>query len=79
MWLDFVEFITAMGILSKGGIEEKLKLAFDIYDFNDDGFIEKKEAEKIVHVNSFLVLFIYLFCSFNHENSKIVLIVIVIF
>jgi len=39
-----------MGVLSKGGVEAKLKLAFDIYDYNDDGFIEKKEAEKIVHV-----------------------------
>jgi Ca2+-binding EF-hand superfamily protein len=39
-----------MGILSKGKIEDKLKLAFDIYDYNDDGFIEKKEAETIVSV-----------------------------
>ena len=39
-----------MGIFSKGNVEDKLKLAFDIYDYNDDGFIEKKEAEKIVLV-----------------------------
>ncbi len=32
-------------------MEDKLKLAFDIYDYNDDGFIEKKEAEKIVQVS----------------------------
>lgn len=38
-----------MGIISKGNIEDKLKLAFDIYDYNDDGFIEK-EAETIVLV-----------------------------
>lgn len=47
---DFFEFVTAMGILSKGKIEDKLKLAFDIYDCNGDGFIEKKEAETIVSV-----------------------------
>lgn len=47
-YIDFYEFISAIGIFSKGDIEDKLKLAFDIYDFNDDGFIEKKEAEKIV-------------------------------
>lgn len=46
-----------MGILSKGGIEDKLKLAFDIYDYNDDGFIEKKEAEKIVQVSHFIISF----------------------
>ena len=39
-----------MAILTKGNIEDKLKLAFDIYDFNNDGFIESKEAEIIVHV-----------------------------
>ena len=26
-----------MGIVSKGNIEDKLRLAFDIYDTNDDG------------------------------------------
>lgn len=56
LFKDFFEFITTMGILSKGGIEDKLKLAFDIYDYNDDGFIEKKEAEKIVQVrDSFMI------------------------
>lgn len=48
---DFYEFANAMGILLKGKVEDKLKLAFDIYDYNDDGFIEKKEAETIVNVN----------------------------
>ena len=54
-----------MGILSKGKIEDKLKLAFDIYDYNDDGFIEKKEAETIVSVristfkNTFKSILIY--------------------
>lgn len=45
-----------MGILSKGNIEDKLKLAFDIYDYNDDGFIEKKEAETIVSVSYFKII-----------------------
>ncbi len=48
--LDFVEFITAYTIISKGTIQEKLHLAFSIYDFNRDGVIERKEAEKIVYV-----------------------------
>lgn len=39
-----------MGIILKGNLQDKLKLAFDIYDFNDDGEIEKSEAEKIVTV-----------------------------
>ncbi len=48
-YIDFFEFISAIGIFSKGDIEDKLKLAFDIYDSNDDGFVERKEAERIVH------------------------------
>ncbi len=47
-YIDFFEFINAIGIFSRGNIEDKLKLAFDIYDSNNDGFVERKEAEKIV-------------------------------
>ena len=36
-YIDFFEFVYAMSIISKGNIEDKLKLAFDIYDYNDDG------------------------------------------
>lgn len=50
-FIDFFEFISAIGIFAKGNIEDKLKLAFDIYDYNDDGFIEKKEAQSIVLVS----------------------------
>ena len=40
-----------MSILSKGNPQEKLKLAFEIYDLNNDGFIERKEAESILTVS----------------------------
>jgi len=49
-FIDFHEYIYALSITTRGTIEEKLRLAFDMYDYNDDGFIEKKEAEKIVNV-----------------------------
>ena len=49
-FIDFFEFISAIGIFAKGNPEDKLRLAFDIYDQNNDGFIEKKEAEQIVSV-----------------------------
>ncbi len=51
-FIDFYEYIYALSIITRGKIEEKLRLAFDIYDYNDDGFIEKKEAETIVNVSS---------------------------
>jgi Ca2+-binding EF-hand superfamily protein len=51
-YIDFYEFISTIGIFAKGNIQDKLKLAFDIYDYNDDGYIERKEAEQIVSVNS---------------------------
>ena len=36
----------------KGSDEDKLKLTFDIYDFNNDGSIERKEVEKIIKVRN---------------------------
>ena len=48
----YIDFYELIGIFAKGNIQDKLKLAFDIYDYNDDGYIERKEAEQIVSVNS---------------------------
>ncbi|CAF0989013.1 unnamed protein product [Brachionus calyciflorus] len=48
-YIDFYEYAFVMGVILNGDIEDKLKLAFDIYDYNDDGHIEKREAEKIFY------------------------------
>jgi Ca2+-binding EF-hand superfamily protein len=57
-FIDFYEFITAIGIFIKGSLQDKLKLAFDIYDYNNDGFIERKEAQQIVQVSLLIYLLV---------------------
>lgn len=47
-YIDFKEFLLAVGITSGWSSKEKLKWAFRIYDINGDGFIEKEEMTKII-------------------------------
>lgn len=47
-YIDFVEFLVALSITSNGHIEDKLKLAFDIYDINKNGSVDRKEMVKIL-------------------------------
>ncbi|CAF0938592.1 unnamed protein product [Adineta ricciae] len=47
-WIDFTEFLLAVGVSQHGNLEEKLKMAFDIYDQNKDGVINRKDMIKII-------------------------------
>ncbi|CAF1184739.1 unnamed protein product [Rotaria sordida] len=47
-WIDFTEFLYAVGVSQHGNLEEKLKMAFDIYDQNKDGQINRKDMIKII-------------------------------
>ncbi|UJR27263.1 hypothetical protein I4U23_008558 [Adineta vaga] len=47
-WIDFTEFLLAVGVSQHGNLEEKLKMAFDIYDQNKDGEINRKDMTKII-------------------------------
>ncbi|CAF0778241.1 unnamed protein product [Rotaria sordida] len=47
-YIDFVEFLLAVNINANGDIRDKLSLAFDIYDINGDGKIDKKEMTKVI-------------------------------
>ena len=53
--IDFKEFLLAINITSAGKPEEKLEWAFQMYDINADGTIEKKEMVEIISV-SFLFI-----------------------
>ncbi|UYV63369.1 ncs-2 [Cordylochernes scorpioides] len=47
-FIDFKEFLLAVGVTSSQSPEERLKWAFKMYDINADGKIEKREMVKIV-------------------------------
>ncbi|CAF0894952.1 unnamed protein product [Adineta steineri] len=47
-WIDFTEFLLAVGVSQHGNLEDKLKMAFDIYDQNKDGQINRKDMIKII-------------------------------
>lgn len=46
--ISFVEFISGLASLSAAGDEEaKIRFAFDVYDFNNDGFISNGDLFKV--------------------------------
>ncbi len=51
--IDFKEFLLAINITSAGKPEEKLQWAFQMYDINSDGTIEKSEMVEIISVSQF--------------------------
>lgn len=46
--IDFQEFLVAISVSSSTDLRKKLQMAFDLYDTNDNGRIERKEMEKII-------------------------------
>ncbi|CAF0883392.1 unnamed protein product [Brachionus calyciflorus] len=45
-YLDFEEFLLAIKVTTSGDINDKLKVAFEIYDLKGDGKLDKKEMIK---------------------------------
>jgi Ca2+-binding EF-hand superfamily protein len=44
----FLEFLVAISVISHGDIRKKLEIAFDIYDINKNGKIDRKEITKLI-------------------------------
>ncbi|RKP18012.1 EF-hand [Rozella allomycis CSF55] len=47
--IDLEEFVQGLNILLKGTPEEKLEFSFRIYDIDHDGFLTKKELQRIMN------------------------------
>jgi Ca2+-binding EF-hand superfamily protein len=54
--IDFNEFLVATSITLHGDENEKLKMAFSLYDIDRNGRIDKKEMKKIFEAISDLLL-----------------------
>eukprot|EP00026_Physarum_polycephalum_P001739 Phypoly_transcript_01741.p1 GENE.Phypoly_transcript_01741~~Phypoly_transcript_01741.p1 ORF type:complete len:1057 (+),score=244.85 Phypoly_transcript_01741:163-3171(+) len=46
--INFRQFVTSLGILKRGALEEKLRFAFKAFDRDNSGFIEKPELTEMI-------------------------------
>lgn len=46
--IDFTELLVAISITAQGDAAKKLKIAFNMYDIDKNGFLDKKEMEQII-------------------------------
>jgi len=44
--VDFTEFMLAIALTQSGDLDERLALAFDMYDYNNTGTSEKSKENK---------------------------------
>lgn len=49
--IDFRDFVCAFSILKGESTEDKLRLAFNAYDFDHNGFIDKNEMAQLVRIS----------------------------
>jgi Ca2+-binding EF-hand superfamily protein len=71
--IDQREFLIGFALTSTGSVREKLKYVFRTYDQDKDGFISKKEIDRMVkvsHINRFFSIIIILMIDCNETSCK---------
>lgn len=72
--LDFREFVCGFSVVLRGGVQEKLKFSFQIYDINGNGFITRDEMSEVLSVRTHtLILYLHLILSnlYNPPSPQI--------
>ena len=75
-FMDFMEYVAALSLVLKGGVQQKLRWYFKLYDVDGSGCIDRDELHLIIRVRLVLFFaFIYLCCICFFEmpsfNSRI--------
>merc|ERR1712146_43959 len=63
--IDFKEWLIGMYIHQKGTLDEKLELAFKVYDLDGNGYIDKEELLKLAEA-----IYKFVDLSQQHESGK---------
>lgn len=63
-----MEFVAVSGRFFNTSFEAKLKLVFDIYDVDSDGFISESDVKGILsHIPLELLVVVYILCRLRME------------
>jgi Ca2+-binding EF-hand superfamily protein len=54
--IDFKEFCLALAIICLGGFHSKLRFVFDLFDYNKDGNLDKKEQISMLQAAAAMTL-----------------------
>jgi len=68
--INFQEFVTALSVMTRGEPQEKLEFAFNMYDLDGNGFIDKSEMSQIMEAFYRLVGPLVTFSGKKYESPQ---------
>lgn len=51
-YIDFMEYVAALSLVLKGGVQQKLRWYFKLYDIDGSGCIDREELLLIIKVQT---------------------------
>ena len=46
--IDYIEYLIAISVISRGSIREKLRMSFEIFDLDKNGTIDQNEMKSLI-------------------------------